>query len=54
MAFGVASPVLEVRLLGELHFWVVTFLSETMKGKVIKFNRNAVCSVGTLSLKVQG
>lgn len=39
---GERSPVLEFRFLGKLRFWVVTFLSGTMKGKVIMFNRNAV------------
>lgn len=28
--------------------WMVTFLLGTMKGKVIEFNRNAMCSAGTL------
>lgn len=54
MACGEMPPVLEVCFLGKLHFWVVTFLSGTMSGKVITFNRNAVCSAGTLNLQVQG
>lgn len=54
VAFGEMGPVLEVHLLGKLTFWVVMFLSGTMKGKVIKSSRNTVCSAGTLHLQVQG
>ena len=54
LASGETGPVLEVCFLRKLHFLAVTFLSGTMKGKVITFNRNAVCSAGTLNLQAQG
>lgn len=54
LASGETGPVLEVCFLRKLHFLAVTFLSGTMKGKVITFNRNAVCSAGTPNLQAQG
>lgn len=54
VTFGAPGPVSEGGLLEKLHFWMVAFLSGMMKGKVMKFNRNALCSAGTLTLLVEG
>lgn len=54
MAFGETGRGLEGLLLGKLRFWMVMFLSGTMKGKTAMFNRNAVHSEGTLSLQGRG
>lgn len=53
VAFGEMGPVLEICLLGKLHFWVVAFPG-MVKGHIIKFNRSVVHSAGTLNLQVQG